>query len=186
MTGAGGPGGAPRPSGLARWSARALVALIAVVMFAMMMLTTVDVAGRYLFNAPIKGGFEIVTFLLAILIFSSFPLVTWREEHITVSLFDERIRGRAAWALRAVILLASTAVAGAIAWRMWVQGELMEEGQHITGFLEWPIAPVAYFMAVLAALATAVLAINLVLHLAGRAPSRPPGFDEPDISANIE
>ncbi len=36
---------------------KCLMAIIAVVMFAMMAVTFVDVTGRYVINAPIPGGF---------------------------------------------------------------------------------------------------------------------------------
>ncbi len=153
---------------LARWMDRALTALIAVVMFAMMMLTTVDVAGRYLFNTPVKGGFEIITFLLATLVFASLPLITWDETHITVSLVENWVRGRVRWTMRTLVLAASAVIVGVMTMRMWIQGDLMAEGQHITGFLEWPIAPMAYFMSVLSGLTTVTLVVLLALHLLGR------------------
>ncbi len=41
-----------------------------VALFAMMGLTVVDVVGRYAFNSPILGAFEITSFLVAILVYS--------------------------------------------------------------------------------------------------------------------
>jgi TRAP-type C4-dicarboxylate transport system permease small subunit len=151
------PTGARRDFAVARWTRRALTAMVSIVMFAMMMLTTADVAGRALFNRPIEGSFEIVTFLLAILIFSSLPLITWDEKHITVNLFERWIKGRVQRVLDVVLSAVSTVVVAGVTDRMWIQGNLMAEGQHITGFLEWPIAPIAYFMAVLSGLTTLIL-----------------------------
>ena len=42
----------------------------------MMMITAVDVAGRYLFNKPLAGGFELTEMLLAALIYCGLPLVS--------------------------------------------------------------------------------------------------------------
>ena len=39
----------------------------AVVLFLMMMVTAVDVIGRYLFNTPLAGGFELTEMMLAAL-----------------------------------------------------------------------------------------------------------------------
>jgi hypothetical protein len=50
----------------------------------------------------------------------------------------------------------------------------MAEGQHVTGFLEWPIAPVAYFMSLLSGLTTVILAVITLRKLgAGGAAPRP-------------
>lgn len=153
------PEGAGVGSLVARWTRRVLTALISVTVFAMMALTTADVIARALFNAPMKGNFEIVTFLLAILIFASLPLVTWDEGHITVNLFDRWIPRPAKWVLDVVLSAVSTFVVAGITYRLWIQGNLMAEGQHITGFLEWPIAPIAYFTSVLSGLTTIVLVV---------------------------
>ena len=56
---------------LSRWAAwfnRVLAGISNIVLFAMMVLTFVDVWARYGFNAPIPGGFEITEFLLVILV----------------------------------------------------------------------------------------------------------------------
>lgn len=162
---------------VALWTRRLLTALVAIVMFAMMILTTADVAGRALFNAPIRGNFEIITFLLAILVFASLPLITWDESHITVGLFERWIAGGVRRILRSVLSAASTLIVGAITYRMWIQAELMAEGQHITGLLEWPIAPIAYVMSALSALTTVILALLTWQKILGRDgdASAPPG-----------
>jgi TRAP-type C4-dicarboxylate transport system permease small subunit len=178
-------GGLGREGPIARVLRNALTAVVAVVMFAMMMLTTIDVAARALLNMPVRGSYEIVTFLLAILVFASLPLVTWDEKHITVNLFDRWMRRRVRHLLDVVFLALSTVIVGVITWRLWVQGGLMAEGQHITGLLEWPIAPIAYFMSVLSALTTLILMFLTWQRLAGREtpPTGAPGSRE---AAGIE
>jgi TRAP-type C4-dicarboxylate transport system permease small subunit len=148
-----------------------LTALVTVVMFAMMMLVTADVAGRALFNAPVRGSFEVLTFLLAILVFASLPLVTWDEKHITVSLFDRWIPTPARRALDVALSVLSTLVVAVITYRMWIQGQLMAEGQHITGLLEWPIAPVAFVMSALSGLTTLILIVLTWHKITGHAPA---------------
>ena len=54
----------------------------------MMPLTCVDVIGRYFFVAPIFGAFELTEMMLAALIFAGLPLVTLRNEHVTVDVLD--------------------------------------------------------------------------------------------------
>jgi TRAP-type C4-dicarboxylate transport system permease small subunit len=161
-------GASTRASAL-RWTRGALTALVSMVMFAMMMIIVVDVAGRAFFSVPVKGSDELVSFLLAMLIFSSLPLVTWDQHHITVMLFGRWIRGGIARALAVLLSSTSTMVVAFIAYRMWVQAELMREGQHITGALQWPIAPVVYVASVLSGFTAAILAFLTWRQLVGHA-----------------
>jgi TRAP-type C4-dicarboxylate transport system permease small subunit len=156
---------------IARWTRIALTALVSIVMFAMMMLTTADVVGRA-FSKPIKGSFEIVTFMLAILIFCALPLISWDEKHIKVNLFDHWIPAPILRALNVLWVVIMTAVMAAITWRMWIQADLMWAGKHVTGFLEWPIAPIVYVMSVLSGFTT-IIFIMLVWQKIFRRPAPP-------------
>ena len=62
----------------------------AIALFAMMILTTVDVAGRYLFNAPVLGAFEITEYLILILVFSFLADTQSQKIHVSVDLLFER------------------------------------------------------------------------------------------------
>lgn len=79
------------------WHVRALRAAVALFMFAIMGVMFADVVGRYVFNSAIQGGFEIIAYLLGMLIFCGFALVTRSEGHITVGLLDGVFHGRAKW-----------------------------------------------------------------------------------------
>ncbi len=59
-----------------------------VVIFIMMVLTFVDVIGRYVFHKPVFGGTEIIGALLALTIFSGLGVINARDDHITVELFE--------------------------------------------------------------------------------------------------
>jgi len=58
----------------------------ALALFAMMTLTVLDVAGRYLFNVPILGAFELTEFLVLICIFSFLGYTQANKRHINVEL----------------------------------------------------------------------------------------------------
>ena len=93
----------------------------AVVLFAMMALTCADVVARYFFNLPIFGAFEITEMLLAALIFGGLPLVTLRNEHVTVDLLDP-ITPDWAFRLQHVVACAIGFMStGYLAWRLWVR-----------------------------------------------------------------
>ncbi len=81
--------GGEQPLGLFdRIVAPALGYFAALVLFGLMALTCADVVGRYFLGMPISGAFEMTEMLLASLIFAGLPLVTLRNDHITVDLLD--------------------------------------------------------------------------------------------------
>jgi TRAP-type C4-dicarboxylate transport system permease small subunit len=61
----------------------------------MICVTVVDVGGRYLFNAPILGAFEITQFLVLVIVFSFLGYAQAKKSHVTVDLFFERFPPKA-------------------------------------------------------------------------------------------
>ena len=151
----------------ALWLRRGLLAISAGLLFAMMLLITLDVAGRYLFNAPIAGSFEVTQFLLALLIFAALPVVTRDDTHISVSLVENLLKGRAKFTQRLFVLVVDAAAVGVISWRTWVGAEQLAADQQVTGYLEWPLAPLAYAMSVLAGIAFLTVLAMIWRHLRG-------------------
>lgn len=141
----------------ATWLDRALSALIALVLFAMMTLTAIDVIGRYVLSRPVPGAYEISQFLLALMIFAALPIVTREQSHITVSLFEGALSGIAKRVQRILVHIVSGVAIGVIGWQMFSLGGRLTRGRAATGFLEWPIAPIAYVMCALSAVALIVL-----------------------------
>src|SRR5688572_18642940 len=60
----------------------------------MMLVTTIDVAGRYFLNRPLFGAFEVTEILMGLVIFAGMPLATARREHIAVNFFESRLGAR--------------------------------------------------------------------------------------------
>jgi TRAP-type C4-dicarboxylate transport system permease small subunit len=142
---------------------RALVLLeaaIGAVLFLMMVLTCVDVVGRYLLARPVVGADELIAVGMAIVIFGGLPLVSARGEQITVDLLVSRFRG----AVRRIQALAVAAVsAGALAYLAYrlvhIALRLERAGDHST-LLQIPYAPVAYFMGAMAAIACLLVVVG--------------------------
>jgi TRAP-type C4-dicarboxylate transport system permease small subunit len=139
----------------------------ALVLFAMMLLTCADVVGRYFLSRPIFGAFELTEMLLAALIFAGLPLVTLRNEHVTVDVLDPitpdwlfRVQHVVACALG----LLST---GYLAWRLWLRALSMDSAGETTAQLKFKLAYLTYAMSVLMALTALALLV-----LAFRRPRR--------------
>lgn len=74
--------------GPAKWLAFLLNLIASVTLFSLMIITCVDVFGRYVFNLPLSGSIELTEMALGILVFSVFPVNAWRNEHIVVDILD--------------------------------------------------------------------------------------------------
>ena len=74
--------------GPARWLALLLNMVAAITLFSLMIVTCLDVFGRYIFNRPLTGSTELIEMSLGLLVFSVFPVISWRNEHIVVDLLD--------------------------------------------------------------------------------------------------
>lgn len=128
----------------------------ALVLAAVMMVSVVDVVGRYVFNRPLPGSSEITEILMAILIYAGLPLVSLRRAHIAVDLLDSLTPPAIARIRDVIVNLLSVFVLAIVAWRLWAYADQIRSSKDITEYLKLPLAPFAYAMSVLAALAAAV------------------------------
>jgi TRAP-type C4-dicarboxylate transport system permease small subunit len=137
----------------------ALATVAGSLLFAMMTLTFVDVVMRYFFDAPIKGGFEITEMMMAVLIFAGLPLVSRKNEHVTIDAFDHFFPAAVRRALHVVIHLVCAATLVGMAWLLYRKAGSFAQIGDVTQTLKLPIAPFVYLMAVLT-LATAVVHVT--------------------------
>jgi TRAP-type C4-dicarboxylate transport system permease small subunit len=134
----------------------ALATVAGSLLFAMMLLTFTDVVMRYLFNAPVKGGFEVTEMMMAVLIFAGLPLVSRKNEHVTIDAFDRFFPVSIRRVLHVVIHLVCAATLVGMAWLLYRKAGNFAEIGDITQTLKLPIAPFVYLMAGLT-LATAAV-----------------------------
>lgn len=139
-----------------QWERRADAVLgiaASAILFAMMALTFVDVVARYVFNRPLRGGFELTELLLLVLIFAGLPLVSHADEHVTMDFIDRLLRGRArVWLNRAVHLLVA-ALMFFMTWQVWIRAGRISGYGDATDVLRILYGPFVYFMAAMIALA---------------------------------
>ncbi len=71
-----------------------LKALSAIALSILMLITCIDVIGRYLFNSPLTGSTELTEMAVGIVVFSVFPLISWQKEHVVVDIFDKFVSSK--------------------------------------------------------------------------------------------
>ncbi len=144
----------------------------ATVLFAMMVLTFVDVTGRKLFTRPVYGAYEITEFLMGTLIFCALPLVTAREGHVTIDVLDHIVTpGFARWQ-RVIVNAISTAALAFVAWRLWELSTSHMRTHEVTMTLHIPHGPFSRVFAVMAALAAVACLVIVWGYLSGVRPVR--------------
>ncbi len=133
--------------------------LAAIALFCLMVMTFFDVVLRSVLNDPIESATELTRLLMAIIVFASLPIVSWRREHIVVDLLDSfynsffaRIRNVVVDGLCGLLLLWPGYRVFELAGRARSYGDTTE-------YLEIPQFYVAYFIAA----ATMITAIVLIL-----------------------
>ena len=150
------------------WLDRALGAAAAVILFGLMMLTTADVIGRYVFNWPLRGAFEVTELLLLTLIFAGLPLASRADEHVTLDFVDRALGAGGRLRLRRLIDLVCGILILALAWRVWVKAGKIAGYGDTTEVLRLPVGPFVYFMAVMVAVTGVVHLVKVMFPSAPR------------------
>jgi len=123
------------------------------ILFALMLLTFADVLARYLFNHPLRGGFEVTELMLLVLIFAGLPLVSHADEHVTMDFIDRMIPQNAGRMLARVVHAVCAAVMFFMTWQVLVKAGKISSYGDTTDVLKIVIGPFVYFMAVMIVLA---------------------------------
>jgi len=126
------------------------------VLFLMMMVTAIDVAGRYVFNKPLAGGFELTEMMLAALIYCGLPLVSKRREHIVIDTFDPLMSRRVKRGLDVFDDVVCSLTLAGIGWLIFRRAARVAEYGDTTSVLTLPLAPVAYLMGVMIVVTAAI------------------------------
>lgn len=153
---------------------RILGLIAAIVLFLMMSITAVDVIGRYFFNKPLAGGFEITEMGLAVLIYCALPLVSARREHIVIDTFDVFMsQGFKNFLNRIADLICFLTLAG-VGYLLFKRALRVAEYGDTTNVLQVPLAPVVYVMSTMIAIAALMhLVLIFVRHPEDTHPTDP-------------
>jgi TRAP-type C4-dicarboxylate transport system permease small subunit len=133
--------------------------LAALVLLGMVLLTLFDVVGRNLLRQPVPGATELTEIGLVAVTFLLYPLIAYRQSHISVDLFDDFMHPLVRRILGVIGNLLGAAVFAVIAWQLWKQADRLMGYGDVTSYLRLPLGPIVYFMAI----ASAVTVIGFVM-----------------------
>ena len=125
-------------------------------LLAMMLLTVVDVVGRYILKRPVRGAFEVTELMLLVLIFAGLPLVSFSEEHAVMDFIDRLLGPRAQRALERAVQLVCAAFLALLTWLVWLKADRIWAYRDSTDVLRIVYGPFVYFMAITLGLASVI------------------------------
>ncbi|MGF1681345.1 TRAP transporter small permease [Photobacterium minamisatsumaniensis] len=143
---------------------RGLEALAALSLMLMMIITFIDVFGRYFFDMPINGATELIEVLLAVMVFMAFPLVSWSEEHISVDLLDNYFPKRWVNIRQVVINLVCSSALILVAMTNWKLAGRSLEYEEVSEILEIPTGYVTYLIAITGAVGGFLTLANAMVY----------------------
>lgn len=109
----------PAPRAAAAVLRQALALAAGGAMLIMVILTCVDVIGRYGFHNSVFGASEMIELLMVAVVFGGLAFVTASDEHITVTLFDHVLQARAPVLMRWLRFCFVLVIYALIAWALW-------------------------------------------------------------------
>lgn len=129
--------------------------------FVLLALTVGDVIGRFGFNRPIPGTFELVKIIFALSAFFSFPVSQFKGENLGITLIYDKLPIRLKGILDFLSSLVSIGLFSTAFYYTLRYAARMQAANSITSVLRWPMHPWIY----LASVGLVILVLALVWDL---------------------
>lgn len=146
---------AKRLSQVLSFSAAAILAV-------MMFLTALDVCLRYFFNRPLAGAFELVGYMMAILVPFSIAYCYQERGHIVVDLFMEKVRKKTRLGVDIITIFLTMIFTALIAWQNVIHFFEVKHSGLTSSVLSIPEYPFISPTAVAFATASLILFVRLL------------------------
>jgi TRAP-type C4-dicarboxylate transport system permease small subunit len=120
----------------------ALTLMAAVATFGMMLLTTADASGRYLFNRPILAAYELTTnYLMIAAVFLAMPYAYRQGANIRVTFLVDRFGRRAKLVVNHLVQVVSIVYCGTLVFATFQQARHMFRTGTVFVTLDLPLWP---------------------------------------------
>jgi TRAP-type transport system small permease protein len=128
------------------------VAVAGSMLTAMMLLTFVDVVGRKLINRPVQGSWELVEFMMALVVTFGLSYCALNKGHIRVDFLMQYTGRRVNLWLDLFAYLISTVFFALAAWRIWLHAIKIYNSHLTSPSLFIPVFPFIFILSVGAAM----------------------------------
>ncbi len=109
-------------------------------------LTVASVIGRYFFNAPVPGDFELVEMACAVAVFTFLPYCQLRKGNVLVDFFTHNSSPSTKGILDSISAVIYSGIVVLVTWRLWVGGIDFLHTNEQTVILHIPRAYVFIFI----------------------------------------
>lgn len=158
---------------LKKWHGRIedwCAAVSGTIIFGMMILSSIDILGRYLLGSPIPGTYELLELSLPVAAYLSFAYVQRNKGHITIEFLIERLRPGVVAHLNAVVLALMIGISALITWRTALEAVAsFHEGEYTFGLIRYPVSPSRAFVT----FGVGLLCLRLIADLIGQIRKHP-------------
>jgi TRAP-type C4-dicarboxylate transport system permease small subunit len=165
------------------WLTVPLDVFAGLVLSAMVLLNCIDVIGRDLFNSPVTGTTELTRLMIPFIVFAALPIVSYREEHISVDLVDLVYPAKGINPRQFMLNLITMILMAGVTYQLYLGALDAEEFTDMTEDLRIGLWNVYYFISAMAAITTLLLALNLVRYVRKHGPMSPDrrDGDQPNV-----
>ncbi len=139
-----------------------LAVFASLILLLVMMITFVDVVGRYFFDSPVNFAVELIQLGMGLLVLFGLAITTLERGHIAVDLVESVASRSVKRLLAKFAALCGLVFIALIAWRLWDRGVKFLGDGLATDILFLPVWPVVLLMSVAAGAATLVALYQIV------------------------
>lgn len=132
-----------------------------VVLIALMLLTTADVAGRYFFNSPITGVFDITHFAVLVMVFLGLAYCGFENGHVAIDVLYDKFNPKLASIVNRLVNFSGFLFFALIAWRGLIESVDVKEFNEASQLVLIPFYPFYYVLAFGSALFAFVMALRI-------------------------
>lgn len=140
----------------------------AIALMGMMFLMVIDVIGRYFFNHPVAGSYELIVYSMVLVVFLGLGYAQLQKAHVKVDIVLHYLSPKAVAFLDVITLSLSFLLFLFITWAMAVQTKqvfAMKQVSEILYIPQWPFQVVAVIGAGVFCLATLVQILEALYKL---------------------
>lgn len=157
-----------------------------VLLCVMVVVTCIDVIGRYFFAAPLLGAHELITLAMGVMIYLGMPLVTAAREHLTVDIASGFLSPTGKRIQQIIVNAVAAATFILFSYLLLFRGLELAEDLITTEDFEIEQAPIAFLMAAMCFLTILVFVNFVVRDLTGKGPDYSKPVKQPGSSPDIQ
>jgi TRAP-type C4-dicarboxylate transport system permease small subunit len=129
-------------------------------LIAMMLLTGLDVFTRYFLNSPIPGSYEIIQYIMPMVVAFGMAQCALKKKHVQIDLITSLLPNRIQQFLKSIAYLIMFIMFALISWQSFLRATGMYASGQYTEVLYMPIFPFVYTV-VLSCAALSIVALRM-------------------------